>query len=678
MDGQTLNSPTSPIMSPEAVNMTYTQAFLNARPKEAFDAIQLRLRKAKQLNDELALYFSERAAIEDAYVKSLQRLSSKRHLIADRSILGAFSNVWDPLFHEIAEISNIHSLFVDRISEEVETPIRGITTSEDWSQLKNVSKDHEERLLKVNKLKSKNEKLSGKKHEASEMKLKEVQKALDNLQNEWLQEAPHILEKYQSVDETRLTNLKESIARFETIQVETCQKRIESSNISVTTTNHNNSKIIRAAIGTIRRKRTASSNNSSEMTSHIKLEGGEEFNTMPHHTDNHFHQPENSSTLADSSIPKVVVDSDAPPPDLSSYEFSGDEDSDTKPEAMRIHVEIKNEAIPENNEEAAETAIQQVTNTLRSQSTLSLGRNRRGRRESQYRRRTILDSDNIGNGVFSDSPIETRPAVTPEMSSSTSSPTSLTSSEANYRGQPNSSKISQGLRATISEVLNVILKGGEVAKISITGEISLVSNRNIIQPIKLKVTNFSMLDKTAPNASYINPSTSGEAGEYEVNTEMLALTGGAPVVIMKYQVHIDPDHKNEYVPISIIPQWKCEPNKTAFAINYQPNSHFKFSGTLSDLSFLIPVDGEVVGNAAYSNPTGIWNGEKQRILWQIGDFDLSSTESKRLLARFDTKKNSNPAPAAVKFTYKGQLLSNISLEAKVTCQVVSGKYLASQ
>ncbi|CAG8442936.1 4687_t:CDS:10 [Ambispora gerdemannii] len=750
-----LNSPTSPDMSPEAVNMTYTHAFLHLRPKEAFDAIQARLRKAKLLNDELALYFSERAAIEDAYVKSLQRLSSKKNFMSDKSILGAFSNVWEPLFQEVTEISNVHSLFVEKISEEVEAPIRGNATSEDWLQLKNyettlgkIVKDHEERLLKVNKLKSKNEKLTGKKHEASEMKLKEAQKVLDNSQHEWLREAPHILEKYQSVDEARLTNLKESIARFETIQVETCQKRVlmaertletvftfdvlseienfclqkiegnnlnDFSNISVTSATSNSSKL-KTAIGTMRRKKTATSNHSSEMPSHTKLEEndlvGEELNITPYNLNNS-HNQQDSSTSVDSPIvsvltywPKVIVDIDGPPPDRSYEDFSGDEDSDTKSEAMRIRVEIKNETIPENNDEEAETAIKHVTNTLRSQqSTLSLGRNRRGRRESHYRK-TILDSDNGSNGVFSDLPIEIRPAVTPEMSSSTSSPTSLTSSEANYRVPlPSTSKNSQGLRATISEVLNVIIKGGEVAKISVTGEISLISNRTTVQPVKLKITNFSILDKAAPNSSYINPSTSGEAGEYEVNMEMLSFAGGAPVVIMKYQVHIDPEHKDEYVPIQIVPQWKCEPNKTAFAVNYQPNPNFKLTGTLSDLSFLIPVDGEVVGKPA-SKPTCNWNVEKQIIVWQIGDLDLSSSEKKHLLTRFDTKNNSKPSLTAVKFTCKGQLLSSISLEAssppplsssssenvngfsqqkdeliefeEVICQVVSGKYLASQ
>jgi hypothetical protein len=93
--------------------------------------------------------------------------------------------------------------------------------------------------------------------------------------------------------------------------------------------------------------------------------------------------------------------------------------------------------------------------------------------------------------------------------------------------------------------------------------------------------------------------------------------------------------------------------------------------------------------------------------WQVDDdIDLSTpSERKRILARFETQKASNPAPAAVRFLCKGQLLSNISIETvppalngssvkeqensdkleefesdfklrEISCQVSSGKFIA--
>ncbi|KAG9307802.1 hypothetical protein G9A89_023367 [Geosiphon pyriformis] len=747
VNGQTqipsLISPTKDTTQ-EAVNMNYTQAFLHERPKEAFDAIQTRLRKAKTLNEELAEYFRERASVEDNYVKSLQKLTRKNFL-SEKSSLGAFSAIWEPLFQELAEISNTHSLFVSKILEEVEGPIREKATSEEWLQLKNcdttmnkIVKDYEDRLQKVNKHKKQSEKLTaGKKLEASEIKLKEAQKALEQTQNEWSQEAPRILEKYQSVDELRLINLKESIARFETMQVETCQKRVamaertlelvftfdvpseienfclqrmhslegsfvDESSLNLGYVSPSSSWLQPTSRNT---HKTSVPNNSFDIIntrSDVTDLVNEDSNISTKLDDQFEHSPPSESTL-----PKVRVDdegytippADVKPWDLFGYNPSVDDDSDSRSEATRIRLEIKEESIPENNKEEAATAINQVRNTLQSRSTLNTGRRTfRGRRESQYRRTVVPTNE---NNIFTDSPLDNRLSPNEIGSSSTSSPTSFEFSEANHqKSSSNSSEVrSQGLRASISENLNIIVKGGEVSKLFVTGEITIISNHTTTQPIRIKIANFGTLEKAAPNASYLQEVTGGESGQYDINTEMLSLTNGISVIVMKYQVHIDPEHKTSFLPIQVFPQWKCEPNQTSLVIFYQPNPESKLTGTLSDLSFLIPVDGEV--GTVQSNPTGVWNGEKQKIFWQVGDLDISSPERKRLVARFETRHVSNPAPAAIKFLCKGQLLSNISLEVvsqprshevcetpqqrqddliefdEVTYQVATGRFFAS-
>src|SRR5207248_1361784 len=135
----------------------------------------------------------------------------------------------------------------------------------------------------------------------------------------------------------------------------------------------------------------------------------------------------------------------------------------------------------------------------------------------------------------------------------------------------------------------------------ITGEISVTSsgppNR---RPVRIKISSFAELEKTVPNSSYLTP-VSDEPGQYNVDTGLLSLAGGAPVVILKYQVHVDPDRRNEFLPVNIIPFWKCESSQTSLLVTYSANVSSRLPGTLSNLSFLIPVDGEV--GAVHSKPT---------------------------------------------------------------------------
>jgi hypothetical protein len=261
-----------------------------------------------------------------------------------------------------------------------------------------------------------------------------------------------------------------------------------------------------------------------------------------------------------------------------------------------------------------------------------------------------------------------------------SSPTSYEFPEtANHaRAVSDSETQSRGLRASISETVNIMTKGGEVTKILVTGEISIKYHfptiRDHSHPIRIRIKNFETLEKSAPNTSYIRP-VPDCVGQYDIDTGLLSLAGGTSVVIMKYQARINPESRNAYVPLHVILHWKCEPNLTSLALSYQVNPECKLTGNLSELSFVVPVDGQV--GSVQSKPSGVWSVEKQRMYWQVDDgIDLSTpSEQKRILARFETEKASNPAPAAVMFLCKGQLLSDIKLQ-EISYQVSSGKFFA--
>jgi hypothetical protein len=64
-----------------------------------------------------------------------------------------------------------------------------------------------------------------------------------------------------------------------------------------------------------------------------------------------------------------------------------------------------------------------------------------------------------------------------------------------------------GLRATIVETVNVLLKGGEVSRVMITGEISLSHRAETTdgEGVRIRIAHFEQSEKAAPNSAYLSP-----------------------------------------------------------------------------------------------------------------------------------------------------------------------------
>jgi hypothetical protein len=64
----------SPLRSLGLSRTEYAEALLPHPPLHVVDVLRSRMKLAKSVNDEIAEFFHERVAIEEAYVRSLQRL----------------------------------------------------------------------------------------------------------------------------------------------------------------------------------------------------------------------------------------------------------------------------------------------------------------------------------------------------------------------------------------------------------------------------------------------------------------------------------------------------------------------------------------------------------------------------------------------------------------------------
>ncbi|KAI1316777.1 hypothetical protein EDD11_009516 [Mortierella claussenii] len=306
------------------------------------------------------------------------------------------------------------------------------------------------------------------------------------------------------------------------------------------------------------------------------------------------------------------------------------------------------------------------------------------------------------------------------ISSGISAPTSpITATSANGLPAAEASQMRSWV-VSVVEKIHAHTQAGEVTKMMVTGEVILSLEGTEPSPEQperglLRLGRVEALEKYVPNQAFLT-AKEGSEGAFWVDLETLSqLTEqngiGQGHVVLKYQVKTTEEEARSMIPLLVQPAWKCEPHQTSLLINYKANAHCRLSqpasassskssegmssSQLSELSFLVPVSGEVLN--AQSRPTGVWNSESNKMLWDVDSVILSSKapEPHKLLARFEMNPSagpSQPSPTAVKFRVQGRLLSDVSVQLEqeqegqegshvalgsVRLQVQSGRYLAT-
>ncbi|KAG0300722.1 hypothetical protein BGZ98_008953, partial [Dissophora globulifera] len=250
--------------------------------------------------------------------------------------------------------------------------------------------------------------------------------------------------------------------------------------------------------------------------------------------------------------------------------------------------------------------------------------------------------------------------------------------------------------ASVVEKVQIHTQAGDVSRMMVTGEVILNVEGTEVDPEQpkkalLRLDHVQTLERCVPNPAYLTTKDGGSDGSYWIDLETLSqamqvngLGHGQGVTVLKYQVKSSEDETRQtMMPLLIHPAWKCEPHQTSLLINYKANAHCKLSqpavsssseegssaesagSQLSELSFLVPVSGEVVN--VQSRPTGVWNSELNKMLWDVDNVAMSSAapEPHKLLARFELNAAggpSQPSTTAVKFRVQGRLMSDLAVQ----------------
>lgn len=264
--------------------------------------------------------------------------------------------------------------------------------------------------------------------------------------------------------------------------------------------------------------------------------------------------------------------------------------------------------------------------------------------------------------------------------------------------------VAPGLHAYITERVNVVMKGREVSKIMVVGELS-VSAKDVasVGPLHMRVDAYEQLEKAAANPVFMREVGPERPGEYTVDVSALARqaspTSGGRSTVLKYQVHV-PSHKaSEYVPLHVVPQWRCEAQQTSILINYSANPASRASlsaatqlpdAAFRDVTLSVDVTSPSVSNIM-SKPAATYVAEQKKLVWRLAEpVALASGDAAasahKALARFQVDTPSEVRAIDVRWKLPGLSVSTLDVSligtsdvhfGSVSRQVVSGKYTAS-
>lgn len=226
-------------------------------------------------------------------------------------------------------------------------------------------------------------------------------------------------------------------------------------------------------------------------------------------------------------------------------------------------------------EESRQAALQKMQQTLQmppsQPSRRSTVRGRRDVRNTMFGGAPVLGEDADGLGMNgADRPgVDRQSSVSSFSSNNPFESPSVTSAPAMpiARGH--------GLRANITEVVNVIMRGGQVQRLQINGEIHLgLRGTDASGAIHIRLDAFERLEKIAPNPQYL-AQVPDRPGEYLLNSDTLAAASqkatAKGTLLFKYQVHVSPGSEQSALPLIMEPAFLCKDGETRMILNYRLN-----------------------------------------------------------------------------------------------------------
>ncbi|CEP19138.1 hypothetical protein [Parasitella parasitica] len=427
-----------------------------------------------------------------------------------------------------------------------------------------------------------------------------------------------------------------------------------------------------------------------------------------------------SGSLADSTNkgssqpPLILIDEEGysiPPPDRAAWPGDANTPSDSLIETddmtsdggsmlsnPRIRVDIKNEAVSEEDASQSAVALSRMSTLLREKTSSSapVARRLRGRREMRATQLySVIEQDHIVSkidGSYGSVPSDATVITLPESSLESTPWIPANPFDFNQKtiGEPPKLEESVALKSGedlptinvfITETVHVLSKSGEAEKSVVWGEIGIEYDGPTVSttPICFQLDHQQSLDsiETTDYVDVLDGYTLQDS-IFKINTQLYhdnKKSDHHVAICIKYQTRLN------HLPIIVKPIWKCEKDKSRLLVKYHNNVT---AVPIENVMFATLVTGNVQN--ALSIPSGELVLSQQRIKWHIGK--VSDNDEAVIKAQFITLEQATAQPIAVRFEIKNHLLSNVNVMHGTHAQVLwpriynitkivkAGKYIA--
>ncbi|OLL22803.1 Cytoskeletal protein syp1 [Neolecta irregularis DAH-3] len=673
------------------------------------------------------------AAIEETYARNLQKLSRKT-VVTEHSALGEFNAIWQRILETTIELGASHSTFASKLAEEIEFTLLAFEAhDEDWHGMRHVESNIASLAKYVELAEGKVEKVK-KKGKALPTKVEQVLESMSIVRGQWETEAPFVFERFQAIDERRLEFIKDIYHKYENLEIEQAKRKTEISdgvlldigNLSVKSEIDNyvqrslllgdptaaakprlgsNSSFVASHYG--------ASDNSSVHNRGILLFGQQNNGTIFKASRRDSRGPRPSTPLRDlylqsSSTPQPRKSFDQLPeipishshslgqivnsvneqniPTFNDHRETKNEEpanhAHVSPESLgepaaedgfgsindlpsspQFKLEIKDQQIPEPPVEETNAALTRVSSTLRLGGS-SGSYSRKNRRKDRH---TMLISSCTASSELSPTGSLGRLWLTRNDSFGTNDARSERSIETSTcrhgeLDQP-------GFNASVLETVNVEIVDGDMTEWSVWGEIALSyhhqeDDKSPDDKILIVKTD-KQLDRLVPNPGFLTPL---ENNEFSIDCSTLQKAQ----IGLKYQLQI-PDF---LAPIRIRLNWKHEATRSSVIVSYSSNQTAFYTSLVITLSF--PLEEEIT--SCQMKPVGLYNKDKRRLVWSLGDVQLNAGYEERIVARLGKSSAGDvKGIVGVKFSTAGTMFLQVFLkdeQGNIGYRLISGKYLA--
>ncbi|KAL2121271.1 hypothetical protein VTJ04DRAFT_5298 [Mycothermus thermophilus] len=349
---------------------------------------------------------------------------------------------------------------------------------------------------------------------------------------------------------------------------------------------------------------------------------------------------------------------------------------------------IKNEPIPEEDQDAKQAALSNVANALTSMAVparrAGTVRGRRDVRNTVYMPTLPTPDVTAENPSFPPpSPSLPTSVTTPKMTPSATfvseaSHTSHTSDTQSIRSGTSFGGTSSfsnavrskhpdmhgpaygpGLHSSVIETVSAVFQDGQPTSVKVTGEIALAYVPDPDAPFAdhetIRLSKFSTLESIGPNRLFV--SNTPIPDEFTIDLSHLSSN---TVPAFTYRLHADSDTSLAgHCPLLLLPVWKPQGDKLGLLLQYRLNPSFAAKHprpvALSNVVFIATYEG-ARASGVQTKPTGTHLKDKHLVYWRLGDLSLTEGgEWQKIICRVIGEQNAEPAPGKIEVRWEWAL-----------------------